>query len=57
MAKQQHEETKTSHSVSLYDSYIKGKELYYLMGILLAVIYFVFNDFINLKKIYLFKDI
>lgn len=57
MAKQQHEETKTTHSTNLYDSYIKGKELYYLMGILLAVIYFVFNDFIHLKKVYLFKDI
>lgn len=47
------ETTKTN----FYDTYIKGKELYYLIGILLAVSYFVFSDFIKLKKTYLFRDI
>ncbi len=57
MAKQQQEENRTANSTNLYDSYIKGKELYYLIGILLTVIYFVFSDFIILKKVYLFRDI
>ncbi len=42
---------------TFYDSYIKGKELYYLLGLILIVCYFVFKDFINLKKVYLFRDI
>ncbi len=46
-----------SSDPNFYDSYIKGKELYYLLGILTVVSYFVFSDFINLKKVWLFKDI
>ncbi len=42
---------------NFYDSYIKGKELYYLLAIVLLVCYIVFSDFISLKKIYLFRDI
>ncbi len=57
MAKQQPLDTKTNNPTNLYDAYIKGKELYYLFGILLAVCYFVFSDFISLKKVYLFRDI
>ena len=48
--------TTTSNS-NIYDSYIKGKELYYLLGISSVICFFVFKDFITLKKIYLFKDI
>ncbi len=44
-------------NTNIYDTYIKGKELYYLMGIIAIVCYLVFTDFINLKKVYLFKDI
>lgn len=46
-----------SSAKSFYDSYIKGKELYYLLGILFLVGYFVFSEFIRLKKVYLFRDI
>lgn len=42
---------------NFYDSYIKGKEFYYMLGIILAICFIVFNDFIFLRKIYLFKDI
>ena len=42
---------------NVYDSIIKGKELYYLLGITSLVSYIVFSDFICLKKIYLFRDI
>ena len=42
---------------SFYNSYIEGKEFYYLIGIILSICLIVFNDFIFLKKIYLFKDI
>ena len=45
------------NQANFYDSYLKGKELYYLLGIVFAVSYFVFTDFINLKKVYLFRDI
>jgi uncharacterized membrane protein YfhO len=44
-------------SSSFYNSYIEGKEIYYLIGIILSICLVVFNDFIFLKKIYLFKDI
>jgi uncharacterized membrane protein YfhO len=44
-------------SSNIYDSYIKGKELYYLLGIIFLVSYVVFSDFIGLKKVYLFRDI
>ena len=44
-------------SSSFYNSYIEGKEFYYLIGIILSICLVVFNDFIFLKKIYLFKDI
>ena len=46
-----------SPSSNIYDSFIKGKELYYLMAAVLLGCYIVFQDFINLKKIFLFKDI
>lgn len=42
---------------NIYDKYIKGKEFYYLLGILLVACYFVFGDYISLKKVFLFKDI
>ena len=42
---------------NVYDSYIKGKELFYLLGIISLVTYVVFKDFISLKKVYLFRDI
>ncbi|MCC6182563.1 MAG: YfhO family protein [Bacteroidia bacterium] len=42
---------------SIYDKYINGKELYFLMGLVLLSCYIIFSDFIHLKKIYLFKDI
>ena len=57
MAKQHQNPTKNNNSTNAYDSYIKGKELYYLFGILFAITYFVFSDFISLKKVYLFRDI
>jgi uncharacterized membrane protein YfhO len=46
-----------SSESNIYDSYIKGKEFYYLLGLILLVCYFVFKDFIYLKKVYLFRDI
>lgn len=46
-----------SNQTNFYDSYIKGRELYYLLGIVLAVTYFVFKEFISLKKVYIFRDI
>src|SRR5690606_32292749 len=42
---------------NFYDTYIKGKELYYLLGITMVLSYLVFSDFISLKKVYLFRDI
>ena len=42
---------------NFYDTYIKGKELVYLLGISLVVCYIIFSDFISLKKVYLFRDI
>lgn len=42
---------------NIYDTYIKGKEFYYLLGILLVACYFVFGDYISLKKVFLFTDI
>ncbi len=57
MAKQQQEETKTSNSTNLYDSYIKGREFRLLLIMLGAISFIVFKDFIFLNKIYLFKDI
>ncbi|MCZ8284755.1 MAG: YfhO family protein, partial [Bacteroidia bacterium] len=42
---------------NFYDSFFKGKEIYYLLGIILLVSYIVFSDFISLKKVYLFRDI
>jgi uncharacterized membrane protein YfhO len=50
------EETVGSTS-NIYDSYIKGKELYYLLGIITFITYFIYSDFISFKKIFLFKDI
>lgn len=49
--------TTTVAQSNIYDSYIKGKEVYYLMMAVLLGCYIVFQDFINLKKIFLFKDI
>jgi uncharacterized membrane protein YfhO len=48
--------TKASDS-NFYDSYIKGKEFYYLLGLLFISCYIIFGDFISLKKVYLFRDI
>ena len=42
---------------NVYDSYIKGKELFYLLILTLLLSSFIFYDFINFKKIFLFKDI
>ncbi len=50
-------EIKNNADSNLYDSFIKGKELYYLLGLVLLVCYIVFSDFISLKKVYLFRDI
>jgi uncharacterized membrane protein YfhO len=47
----------SSSQPNIYDSYIKGKELYYLMTAVLLGCYIVFQDFISFKKIFLFKDI
>lgn len=47
----------TSSNSNFYDSFVKGKELYYLLGIISLVSYVVFSDFISLKKVYLFRDI
>lgn len=59
MAKQVNpkQNTTISSDSNFYDSYIKGKEFYYLLGIILASCYLIFSDFINLKKVYLFRDI
>jgi uncharacterized membrane protein YfhO len=47
----------SSSQPNIYDSYIKGKELYYLMTAVLLGCYIVFRDFISIKKVFLFKDI
>lgn len=59
MSKQaNHKSTGSAPSNSnIYDTYIKGKEIYYLLGIISLVCYVVFSDFISLKKVYLFRDI
>lgn len=61
MAKQQNSKQPVPNSSSqdsnFYNSYIKGKEFYYLLGIVLLSCYVVFSDFISLKKVYLFRDI
>ncbi len=49
--------TPSTSTTNVYDSYIKGKEVYYLLGLVCIACYFVFSDFINFKKIFLFKDI
>jgi uncharacterized membrane protein YfhO len=46
-----------SADVDFYDTKIAGKEKYILLGALLIGCYIVFQDFINFKKVYLFKDI
>ena len=46
-----------SSEKSSYDSYIKGKEFYYLILISSIICFLVFKDFIFFKKIFLFKDI
>lgn len=50
-------ETTNSSGSNFYDSFIKGKEFYYLIGLILLSSYIVFSDFISLKKVYLFRDI
>jgi uncharacterized membrane protein YfhO len=50
-------EIPSSSDSNFYDSYIKGKELYYLLGLILVSCYLIFSDFISFKKIYLFRDI
>lgn len=46
-----------SSSANIYDTYIRGKELYYLLALVCLGCYIIFSDFISLKKVYLFKDI
>ena len=43
--------------IDFYTSKIQGKEKYILLGALLIGCYLIFQDFISLKKVYLFKDI
>ena len=50
-------DTPSTSDSNFYDSYIKGKELYYLLGLILISCYLIFSDFISFKKIYLFRDI
>ncbi len=59
MAKQNNSkpEQNNSSNSNFYDSYINGKELYYLLGLILLSCYLIFSDFISFKKIYLFRDI
>ncbi len=57
MSKNSIQKTEQNNSVNFYDSFVKGKELYYLFGLVLAVCAIVFSDFISLKKVYLFRDI
>lgn len=60
MPKQNNSGAKTPVPTSeknFYDSYIKGKELYYLFGLIMLVAYLVFGEFIRMKKVYLFRDI
>lgn len=40
-----------------YDKYIKDREFYYLILLVLLGCYVIFSDFISLKKVFLFKDI
>ncbi|MHB8260150.1 MAG: YfhO family protein [Bacteroidia bacterium] len=46
-----------SAEVDFYTAKIQGKESYILLGALVLGCYLVFQDFITLKKVYLFKDI
>lgn len=59
MAKQVNvkQQAPSSSQPNIYDSYIKGKEIYYLLSAVLIGCYIVFQDFISFKKIFLFKDI
>jgi len=57
MSKNSTQKTEQNSPTNFYDSFIKGKELYYLLGLVLAVCSIVFSDFISLKKVYLFRDI
>lgn len=57
MSKNSTQKTEPSSSTNFYDTYVKGKELYYLLGLVLAVCSIIFSDFISLKKVYLFRDI
>jgi uncharacterized membrane protein YfhO len=59
MSKQNTNKSSNENSLNsnFYDSFIKGKEVFYLLGIILLVSYVVFSDFISLKKVYLFRDI
>ena len=43
--------------IDFYTAKIQGKEKYILLGAILIGCYIVFQDFISLKKVYLFKDI
>ena len=57
MSKNSTQKTEQNNTVNFYDSFVKGKELYYLLGLVLVVCSIVFSDFISLKKVYLFRDI
>ena len=51
------QDSSASSTSNFYDSFIKGKEFYYLIALLLVSCYIIFSDFISLKKVYLFRDI
>ncbi|MBS1638281.1 MAG: YfhO family protein [Bacteroidetes bacterium] len=51
------ETVKPAATTDLYQTLLRGKELYWLLAIILVVCYIVFKDFIHLKKVYLFRDI
>ena len=57
MSKNSTQKTEQNNTVNFYDTFVKGKELYYLLGLVLVVCSIVFSDFISLKKVYLFRDI
>ena len=57
MSKQANTKKEVAQDSNFYDKYVKGKELYYLLSLILISCYLIFSDFISLKKVYLFRDI
>ena len=47
----------TTKASSFYSSYLEGKEVYILLTMIALACWIVFKDFLELKKVYLFKDI